>query len=75
MDKYIRELAKGAASKMGKKKFGYMRNPDMTMCGMMLLVHRMMLDCWSRNVPSTTALIKRVSVLNVNLTKFDTLTA
>ena len=52
LDKQIRELAKGAsASKVGKKNFGYMRNPDMTMCGRMLIVYKMMLDCKSRNAP------------------------
>ena len=50
-DKQIRELAKGAASKVGKKKFGYMRNPDMTMCKRMLIVYKMMLDCKSRHAP------------------------
>ena len=32
LDKQIKELAKGAVSKVGKKKFGYMCNPDMTLC-------------------------------------------
>ena len=32
MDKQIKELAKGAVSKVGKKRFGYMCNPDMTLC-------------------------------------------
>ena len=41
LDKQIRELAKGASSKVGKKKFGYMRNPNMTMYGRMLIVYRM----------------------------------
>ena len=38
LDKQIRELAKGAASKVGKKKFEYMRNLDMTLCRRMVLV-------------------------------------
>ena len=69
----MKELAKGAASKVGKKKFGYMCNPDMTLCGQMLLVYQMMLDCRSRNTPPTTALEKRAATLGVDLTKFDTL--
>ena len=59
---------------MGKKKFGYMRNPDMTMCGRMLLVYKMILNCKTRNAPPMTALIKRASALNIGLTKFDALT-
>jgi len=39
LDKQIKELAKGAASKVSKKKFGHMRNPNMTLCGRMLLVY------------------------------------
>ena len=44
-------MAKGAASKVGKKKFRYMGNPDITMCGRMLVVYKMMLDCKSRHPP------------------------
>ena len=51
MDRQIKEPAKGAASKVGKKKYGYIHNPDETLCGMMLLVYKMMLDCRSRNAP------------------------
>ena len=58
---------------MGKKKYVYMRNPDMTFCGRMLLVYKIMLDYRSRNAPPMTALIKRAAVLNVDLTKFDML--
>ena len=54
MDKQIGELAKGAASKVGKKKFRYMGNPDITMCGRMLVVYKMMLDCKSRNTPNVS---------------------
>ena len=67
-------MAKGAASKVGKKKVIYMRNPDMTMCGRMMIVYKMMLNCRSRNSPPTAVLIKRVAALNIDLTKFDTLT-
>ena len=38
LDRQIRELAKGAALKVGKKKFEYMRNLDMTLCRRMVLV-------------------------------------
>ena len=64
---------KGAASKVEKKKFGYMRNPDMMLCRKMFLVYKMMLDCRSRNAPPMTLLIKRAAALNLDLTKFDTL--
>ena len=73
LDEQIGELAKGAASKVGMKKFGYMRNPEMTLCGRMLLVYKMMLDCRSRNSPPMAALKKRAATLNVDLTKLDTL--
>ena len=65
-------MAKGAASKVRKNKFGYMRNPDMTLCGRMLIVYKMMLDCKSRHAPPTPALIKRAAELNVDLTEFET---
>ena len=47
-------MAKGAASKVGKNKFGYMRNPDMMMRRRMLIVYKMMLDCKSRNTPNVS---------------------
>ena len=73
LDKQMKELANGAVSKVSKKNFGYMRNPDMTLCGHILLVYKMMLDCRSRNTPPTTALKKRAATLGVDLTKFETL--
>ena len=45
----------------------------MTLCGRMLLVYKIMLDCRSRNAPPTTTLIKRAATLGVDLTKFDTI--
>ena len=66
LDRQIRELAKGAASKVGKKKFGYMHNPDMTLCGRMLIVYKMMLDCKSRHAPPISVLIRNAEALNVD---------
>ena len=50
-----------------------MRNPDITLCRMMLIVYKMMLDWRSRNAPPITALTKRGAALNVDLTMFDML--
>ena len=55
LDKQINELAKGASSKVGRKRFEYMHNPDMTLCGRMLLVYTMMLDCRSRKPTNDSA--------------------
>jgi len=73
LDAQIRELAKGAASKVGRKKFGYMRNPDMTLCGRMLIIYKMILDCRCRNAPPTPALERGAAKLNVDLSQFDTM--
>ena len=43
---------------MGKKKFGCMRNPNMTMCGRMLILYKMMLDCKTRNAPHNGSIDK-----------------
>jgi hypothetical protein len=44
----------------------------MTLCGRMLIVYKMMLDCKSRHAPPTPALIKRAAALNVDLAEFET---
>ena len=46
----------------------------MTLCGHILFVYKMMLDCRSRNAPPTTALEKRAATLGVDLSQFDTIT-
>ena len=62
LDDQIRETAMAVAKKVGRKKFGYMRSPNITLCGRLLILSKMILDCKSRHAPYTIALIKRAEV-------------
>lgn len=70
LDEQIKNMARGTAAKVGKKKYGYMRNRDLTLAGQMLILYKMMLDCKDRQAPPIAALIKRVQALQVDLTRF-----
>ncbi|KAL3796822.1 hypothetical protein ACHAWO_002060 [Cyclotella atomus] len=45
LDKEIIELTKCAAKKAGRKKFGYMRSPDLVHAGQLLMLHKCLLSC------------------------------
>ena len=74
LDKQVKELGKGAATKVGKKKYGYMCNPYITLCGWMLILYKMMPNYRSGKAPPIKALINRAATLKVDLVNFDELT-
>ena len=67
MDREIRELAVATSSKVGKRKYGYMRNPTLTTKGRVLILWKMILDCKRRRAPPTDAVIHRAKEYNVDL--------
>lgn len=67
LDREIRELAVAAASKVGKKKYGYMRNPTLTMQGRILILWKMILDCKRRRAPPTDEVKHRAKEYNLRL--------
>ena len=67
VDRDIRHIAVSAAKKTSKKKFGYMRSPQIQESGRMLVVNKMILDCKQRNAPPTQALLTRAETLGVDL--------
>jgi hypothetical protein len=60
------EIVRGAASEVGRKKFGYMRSPELTTAGRLLNAHIMLLDCRTRNSPPTPALLRLCSILGID---------
>ena len=74
LDDQIRETAMHMAKKVGRKKFGYMRSPNIKLCGRLLILSVMILDCKSRHAPYTIALLKRAESMEVNLAHYKTKT-
>ena len=60
------DLTRGAASKVGKKKYGYMRSPLLVHQGRLLTAHLMLLDCKTRHAGLSPALITRCTTLNID---------
>ena len=49
-------IVKDTASKIGRRKFGYMRSPPLVLCGEQYLAARFLHDCRLRGAPPTTEL-------------------
>ncbi|KAL3762213.1 hypothetical protein ACHAWU_004751 [Discostella pseudostelligera] len=60
------ELTQGAANKVGKRKFGYMRSGALTEAGRRFNVYRMLLGCKIRRAPATPALSRLCTSLNLD---------
>ncbi|KAL7524524.1 hypothetical protein ACHAWF_002609, partial [Thalassiosira exigua] len=67
LDKEIREAAMAAAKKTSKKKFGYMRSPELTTAGQMLIMYKMCLDCSARGAEPTTKMIEKAKDLELQI--------
>ena len=67
IDQQIRETVLAVAKKVSRKKFGYTRNLDMSMCGRMLILFKMVLDCKQRNADFTPVLARSAQDLNIDL--------
>ena len=56
LDWLIKELALGAATKVGQWKYGSIQSRVLTLCGQFLIIYKIMLDYEMRGQPSTGAL-------------------
>ena len=70
MDRQITQAALAAANKVGRRKYEYMRNGNLTTCGRRVILYKMTLDCKTRCAPSTAALERRAAALQVPLARF-----
>jgi hypothetical protein len=61
------ELSNKAAHSVGRKKFGYMRSPELTNAGRLLVAYKMILDCKSRGAPPSPALERLSTALQIDL--------
>jgi hypothetical protein len=59
-------LARNTASEVGRKKFGYMRSPPLTLAGRTLNAYIMLLDCKTCNSPPSPALVRICSSLDLD---------
>ena len=51
-----------------------MRNEDLTVCGRMLVLYQMLIDCKARGFPPAMALKKQAKEMKVNLDQFKEMT-
>ena len=61
------EYAKGATSRVSRKKYGYMRSDDLATKGQWLMVAKQLLHCHQRNAPKTPALNKEAEASRIDL--------
>ncbi len=57
--------------KVDRKKFGYTRSGNLTICGRLLILFSMILDCKTRGSPYTPALLQRAEDMEVDLSQYD----
>ena len=60
------EIVKGVSCKVGKKKYGYMRSPELGHSGRMLIAYKKVLDCLRRQAPFTPSLLRLLDSLNLD---------
>lgn len=61
------DTAMSSASTVGRKKWGYMRSPELTLSGRIYLTLKQILDCKRRRAPPTPAILKRADKLNIDV--------
>ena len=71
LDTEIVELIKCAAKKAGRKKFGYMRSPDLVHAGQLLMLYKSLLSCKLRRQSLPASCIKSAERLKVDVSLFD----
>ncbi|KAL7526947.1 hypothetical protein ACHAWF_001979 [Thalassiosira exigua] len=57
----------GAVAAVGKKKYGYMRFPDLTLQGRLLVAHKQFLDCKEWRCPPSDTLYNKAKQLGINV--------
>ena len=74
MNRQITQAALVAAKKVERRKYGYIRNGELTICGRRVILYKMILDCKTRRVPPIAALERRATALQVPLARFAEIT-
>ncbi|KAL7524975.1 hypothetical protein ACHAWF_006945, partial [Thalassiosira exigua] len=65
MAKKINKIILAAVSKVGKKKFGYMRSPELGLKGKILITYKQFLDCKERRCPPSEALYSKAEQMGL----------
>ena len=73
LDQQIKETVLAIAKKVGKKKYVYMRSPEMTLCGRYLTLTKKILNCRDRNAPFIVAAMKQAAKLEFDLGPYWTI--
>ena len=68
------DIARSAAKKVGRKKYGYNRSPTLTSSGQLLLIHKHVLDCRRRKAPLTPSILQRCSQHDVSIARLQDMT-
>ncbi|KAL3777849.1 hypothetical protein ACHAWO_012168 [Cyclotella atomus] len=71
LDTEIIELIKCAAKKTSRKKFGYMRSPDLVQAGQLLMLYKCLLSCKLRRQPLPESCINSAKRLEADITGFE----
>eukprot|EP01082_Thalassiosira_pseudonana_P012507 g11093.t1 g11093 contig5:73613-75625(-) len=74
IDTQLTEMTRSAAKKNGRKKFGFMRSPDLCAAGQRLLLGKAMLSCKARGEPFGQGCIRSAEKLGIDLSEFERLT-
>ena len=74
LDKQTTHAALATAKKVGRRKYGYMRNGEVTICGRMVILYKMIFDCKKIRAPPTAALERRAIVLQVYFARLAVIT-
>eukprot|EP00956_Cyclotella_meneghiniana_P000053 scaffold113_cov50-Cyclotella_meneghiniana.AAC.2 len=67
LDKQIMEIVKCSMKKAARKDFGYMRSPDLTTAGQMLMLYKCIHSCKLRRQDAPQSLVKSAARLEVNI--------
>ena len=71
IDKDFMETALASAHEAGRKKFGYMRSPDLTHKGELLIFYKSLLNCRGRRAEWSDGIKASAERLNIDLAQFD----
>eukprot|EP00956_Cyclotella_meneghiniana_P033708 scaffold98469_cov63-Cyclotella_meneghiniana.AAC.5 len=74
LDKEIIELTKCAAKQAGRRKFGYMRSPDLVQAGQLLMLYKCLLSCKLRRQPLPESCINSATRIGVDVSSYDSQT-
>ena len=66
LDGEIKDIALSAAKSVCRKKYGYMRSPELHLAGRWLILFKMILNCKARHAPFTPAVDRRAEALGID---------